>query len=129
LFIQNYWRDDTITLTNRVAVDWNSGALIWGPKLRWAYDQKLSFELGVNLLWGREKRHNVRDLCSDGSLVGSPTGCSFTDPTTWQAGNWQVMNAPLRRTAQSPFGFARQTFGDSVMRHRDEFFITATRRF
>jgi hypothetical protein len=129
LYMQNFWRNDTIILTNRAAVDWNAGAVIWGPKLRWLFDQKVSFEVGVNLIWGQTNRHNIRDLCSDGSLLGSPTGCSFSDPTTWQDGNWQVMNGPMRRTSESPFGFVRQSFGDRFMRRRDEFFFTVTRQF
>ena len=129
LFVENYWRKDTLTLTNLAAIDWNAKAVIWGPKLRWAYDPKLSFEIGVNLLWGQSRSHNVRDLCSDGSLLGSPSGCSFTDPSTWQRGNWQMLNAPLARATQTPFGIAQQSFADGFMRRRDELWVGTTYRF
>ena len=126
LAVRNYWGDGDFMLSNLAVVDWNAGAILWGPKLRWAYDSKLSFEIGVNLIWGQTKRHIVRDLCADGSLTGSPSGCSFADPTTWQCGNYQLLNAPLERTTQSSFGYAQQSFADSFMRHRDEFWIGAT---
>ena len=129
LFVRNYWLDDSLMLSNLAVVDWNAGAVLWGPKLRWAYDPKLSFEIGVNLLWGQTKRHITRDICADGSLLGSPSGCTFADPTTWQEGNWQLLNGPLERATQSPFGYAQQSFADGFMRHRDEFWVGVTYRF
>jgi hypothetical protein len=129
LSVRNYWRGDSLMLSNLAVVDWNAGAVLWGPKLRWAYDPKLSFEVGVNLFWGQTKRHVVRDLCADGSLSGSASGCSFADPTTWQDGNAQLFNGPLERTTQSPFGHAQQSFADGFMRRRDEFWMGITYRF
>lgn len=129
LYVQNFWRKDSLVLTNLAAVDWNAGAVVWGPKLAWTWAQRVTFEFGVNLLWGQTQRHNLRDLCPDGTLLGSASGCSFTDPTSWQAGNWQLLNAPLERTTRSPFGFARESFADGFMRRRDEFWFGVTYRF
>jgi hypothetical protein len=129
LSVRNYWLEDRLMMTNLTAVDWNAGAVLWGPKLRWAQTPNLSFELGVNLLWGQSRRHIVRDLCANGSLSGSPSGCSFADPTTWQDGNWQLLNGPLERTTQSPFGHAQQSFADGFMRRRDEFWLGVTYKF
>ncbi len=129
LSIRQYWLDDALMLSNLAVVDWNAGAVLWGPKLRYAWDAQLSFELGVNMLWGQKRHHIVRDLCADGTLSGSPSGCSFGDPSTWQDGNWQLLNGPLERTTQSPFGHAQQSFADQFMRRRDELWAGVTYRF
>ncbi len=128
LYIQNYFYKDKLGVRNLLAVDWKAGAVLFGPKLRWAWDDHLSFEFGVNMLWGRNRQHNVRDLCPDGRLEGG-AGCSFAEPSTWQAGNYQILNAPLDRESQSPFGWQQQSFADRAMRKRDEFWIGATYRF
>jgi hypothetical protein len=67
-FMQNYWRNDSIILTNFVAVDWQASAVIMGPTLRYVHDDHLFFDMGVNVLWGQKRMHNLRDVCSDGSL-------------------------------------------------------------
>ena len=38
---QNYWRNDSLILTNFVAVDWFSEAVIFGPSLRWIFNDHL----------------------------------------------------------------------------------------
>jgi hypothetical protein len=119
LFTQNYWRNDSLILTNLVAADWKSSAYIWGPSFKWVYDDHLSFEFGVNLLWGDSQKHNLRDLCADGTL-----SC-FGNPATWQQGNWQTLNGPLVRAAQAPF-WGQQSFADKFMRNRDEFWVGVT---
>jgi hypothetical protein len=119
LFTQNYWRNDSLVLTNLVAADWKSSAYIWGPSFKWVLNDHLSFEFGVNVLWGESQKHNLRDLCADATL-----SC-FGNPATWQAGNWQTLSGPLVRAAQSPF-WSQQSFADKFMRDRDEFWVGIT---
>jgi hypothetical protein len=122
LFMQNYWRNDSVILTNLFAIDWNSDAIIFGPSLRWILNQNLSFDFGLSLLWGQGRRHNIRDFCSDGTL-----SC-IGDPTTWQDGNWQLLNGPARRTSETPY-WGQQSFADRFMRKRDEFWLGFTYQF
>jgi len=122
LYMQNYWRNDSLILTNLFAADWKSGAYIWGPSFKWVLDDHLSFEFGVNLLWGDSQKHNLRDLCADSSL-----SCA-ANPATWQAGNWQTLNGPLVREAEAPY-WSQQSFADKFMRNRDEFWVGVTWQF
>ena len=55
-FIENYWRNDSIVLTNFFAYDWVAKAWITGPKLKWVMNDQISFEVGVNLLQGSKAR-------------------------------------------------------------------------
>ncbi len=132
LFMQNYWRNDSLILTNLVAVDWMAEAVIWGPQFRYIYNSSLFFDFGFNMIWGQSRQHNIRDFCSDGNL-NSPSaangGCRLGDPTTWQPGNWQALNGPLQRAAISPFGWAQSSFADRFMRRRDEFWVGVTYQF
>ena len=121
--MQNYWRNDSWVLTNFFAYDWNAGALIAGPSFRWVLSNNLFLDFGVNLLFGgRDHRHNVRDLCADGSLE------CLRDPDTWNPGQWQTLNEDLDRYARSPW-FARQSFADDFMEDRDEFWLGVTWQF
>ena len=121
--MQNFWRNDSRVLTNFVAYDWNAGALIAGPSFRWVLSNNLFVDFGINLLFGgRDHRHNVRDLCADGSL-----GC-LRDPDTWNPGQWQTLNEGLDRFARSPW-FARQSFADDFMEDRDEVWMGITWQF
>jgi hypothetical protein len=121
--MDNFWRNDSIRLRNFVAHDWKAQATVYGPSLRWTVNQNLFVDFGINLLWGGENRpHNVRNLCSDGSL-----GC-LADPNSWQAGQWQTLNKDLQRTSQAPF-FARQGFADRFQERRDEFWFGLTYQF
>jgi hypothetical protein len=132
LFMENYWRNDSIVLTNLAAVDWQAQAVLWAPKIRYVYNQNLFFEFGFNMLWGQTRRHNIRDFCSDGT-IDSPSaangGCTFRNPATWQAGNWQDLNGPLQRASVSPYGWGQQSFADRFMRTRDEFWVGVTYQF
>ena len=122
IFMENYWRNDSVILTNLFAIDWKAKALILAPQLGWVYNESLRFDIGVNLLEGESARHNLRDLCSDATL-----GC-LGDPTSWQAGNWQTLNGPLVRQAEAPY-WSQESFADKFMRRRDEFWVGATYQF
>jgi hypothetical protein len=122
--MQNYWRNDSIVLTNFVAYDWNARALIAGPKIHYVWNDHLSFDLGVNLLWGTTHHHNIRDLCPSGKL-----DCLTQDPSTWNPGQWQGINEAFKRSTQSPFGWLQEGFADHFMEKRDEVWIGATYQF
>ena len=122
LFMENYWRNDSVILTNLLAVDWKANAIIWGPQLGWIYNEHLRFDLGVNAIWGQSQHHNLRDVCADATL-----NC-LGDPTSWQAGNWQMLNGPLVRQAEAPY-WSQESFADKFMRRRDEFWVGATYQF
>jgi hypothetical protein len=121
-FMQNYWRNDSIVLTNFVAFDWRSNAWITGPSLKWVVNDRIAVEGGVNLLWGERQKHNIRDLCATGDL-----SC-LGDPTTWQAGNWQAISSFFAREAESPF-WALESFADLHTEQRDEFWLGVTYQF
>jgi len=122
LFMENYWRNDSIVLTNFAAYDWAARAWITGPKLKWVMNDRISFEVGVNLLQGSRKEHNIQDICKNGSL-----NC-LGDPTSWQAGNWQLINKGFDRYAQAPF-WGRESFADDMMESRDEVWAGVTYQF
>ncbi len=122
VFMQNYWRNDSITLTSFAAVDWRSQAVIIGPSLRYTYNEHLLFDVGFNMLWGSNRKQNIRDVCSNQTL-----SC-ITDPTSWQDGNWQTLNAGLEQQSASPF-FGKESFADRFMRDRDEFWMGVTYQF
>jgi hypothetical protein len=61
-FIENYWRGDSLVLTNFFAYDWGAKAWITGPKFKWIVNESLFFEVGVNLLQGQGREHNIRDI-------------------------------------------------------------------
>jgi hypothetical protein len=121
-FIQNYWRGDSIVLTNFFAYDWAAKAWVTGPSLKWIYNESLYFELGINLLQGQNSYHNIADICASGGL-----GC-LGNPATWQPGNWQLINENFRRTAQSP-SWSLESFADSQMKKRDEVWFGVTYQF
>jgi hypothetical protein len=122
VFMQNYWRNDSITLTSFAAVDWRSQAVIIGPSLRYTFNDHLLFDVGFNMLWGTTRKQNIRDLCSNQTL-----SC-LDDPTTWQDGNWQTLNAGLQQRAEAPF-WGKESFSDRFMRKRDEFWMGVTYQF
>jgi hypothetical protein len=104
-FIENYWRQDSLVLTTFVAYDWTARAWITGPKFKWVVNDRLSFEVGVNLLGGSKKQFNISDICASGGF-----DC-LADPTTWQTGNWQLINE-LRSLRRGPF-FGQESFADT----------------
>jgi hypothetical protein len=122
VFLQNYWRGDSIVLTNFFAYDWGAKAWITGPKLKWIYNESFYVEAGINLLQGRNHYHNISDICKDGSL-----NC-LADPASWNPGQWQIINENLRRFAQSP-SWNMESFADSQMKKRDEIWFGATYQF
>ena len=122
--MQNYWRNDSLVLTNFVAYDWNARALVTGPKFRWVFNDHLSFDIGLNLLWGTKHHHNIRDLCPSGKL-----DCLAQDPGTWNAGQWQGINADFLRGTESPFGWIQEGFADHFMEKRDEVYLSVTYQF
>ncbi len=121
-FIENYWRNDSIVLTNFLAYDWSARAWITGPKLKWVMNDRISFEVGINVLQGSKSQHNLRDICSDGGY-----GC-LSDPDSWQAGNWQLINKGFSRYAEAPF-FNLESFADTMMEARDEVWMGVTYQF
>jgi hypothetical protein len=121
-FMQNYWRGDSIVLTNFFAYDWAAHAWITGPSLKWILNESLFFEMGVNFLEGSKRVHNIRDICPSGQL-----NC-LGDPTTWNGGNWQLINKQFARTAEGPY-WNLESFADSQMQHRDELWFGATYQF
>lgn len=121
-FIENYWRGDSIVLTNFFAYDWAAKAWITGPKLKWIYNESLYFEVGINLLNGKKHEHNIRDICASGGL-----DC-LGDPTTWQAGNWQLINKNFDRYAEGPY-WNLESFADAQMENRDEVWFGVTYQF
>jgi Protein of unknown function (DUF1302) len=121
-FMQNYWRGDSIVLTNFFAYDWAAKAWVTGPSLKWIYNESLYFEVGINLIQGKNHYHNISDICKGGNL-----GC-LGDPTTWTPGNWQLINENFRRTAQSP-SWSMESFADSQMKKRDEVWFGVTYQF
>jgi hypothetical protein len=123
--MQNFWRNDAITLTNLVAYDWNAQALAYAPTLRWVLGQHLFWELGGVLLHGGAKRrHNLQDVCPGGAV----TLACLSEPTSWNPGQWQMLNRDLDRASQSPW-WSRQGFADRFMEKRDEIWTGFTWQF
>jgi hypothetical protein len=122
LFMQNYWRNDSLILTSFAAYDWQGDAFIMGPSFRWVVNSSFFIDVGVNFLLGDQgDEHNLTDLCADHTL-----SC-IADVTTWNPGNWQVLNS-FRRTAQAPW-WNKQSFADKIMEDRDEIWIGFTYQF
>ena len=121
-FMQNYWRNDSIILTNFAAVDWMAGAVIMGPSLRYVYDDHWFFDVGMNVLWGKRRDHNLSDMCADQSY-----SC-LSDPTSWTPGQWQTLNSRFQQAAEAPF-WGLESFSDKFMRNRDEFWFGVTYQF
>jgi len=122
---EHYWRNDSLIFRNFLAYDWMSNALILGPSFKWVIGQHLTAQLGINfLLGGREREHDLRQLCpgSSGGL-----GC-IGDPTTWNEGQWQALNAGLAQRSQAPF-WGRQGFADNFQARRDEVWLGFTYQF
>jgi hypothetical protein len=76
----------------------------------------------VNVLWGERQTHNIRDVCSTGTL-----SC-LADPTTWQAGSWQPISSSFAREAESPY-WNLESFADMHSENRDEFWFGVTYQF
>lgn len=134
LFMQNYWRSDSIVLTTFLAYDWNAQSWISGPSVKWSINSNLFVEAGVNVIFGKnDHRHNILDLCPNGSLTSDAydpvaNNCTAADPRGWQPGTWQILNYQARRTARAPW-FNGQSFADQFMEDRDEVWVGITYQF
>ncbi len=117
-FIQNYWRNDSIVLTNFAAFDWAAKAWITGPKLQYIHNSNLSFEVGVNLIWGTGQKHNIRNLCA---TSGNADDC-IANPDNWNAGQWQALYQDFARTSESPY-WGKESFADRMSEDRDEVWV------
>lgn len=123
-FMQNYWRNDTIILTSFFAVDYYGAALITGPSVRYVHNDHLFFDIGVNVLWGRKRKHQIRNLCrgqGDLSCVG--------DPRTWNPGQYQSFMQDFDHAVTAAYGIGKSSFADRIMRERDEFWMGVTYQF
>ena len=78
--------------------------------------------VGINLLQGSENEHNLRDICPSGGY-----DC-LGDPTTWNAGNWQLINYEFKKYAMAPW-FSKASFADNMMEKRDEVWAGVTYQF
>jgi len=122
IFMQNYWRNDSLILTSFAAYDWQSKAFIMGPSFRWVVNSSFFIDVGMNILVGNNGNgHNLTDLCADHTL-----SC-ISDVTTFQPGNWQVLNS-FQRTSEAPW-WGKQSFADKIMEDRDELWIGFTYQF
>ena len=123
--IQNYWRNDSITLTNLFAYDWKALAFAYAPTLRWILGQHLFWEVGLIVLHGDGKHPlNIRDVCPGGNI----TNACISEPASWNSGQWQMLNGDLQRASQAPW-WSRQSFADRFMDKRDEIWTGFTYQF
>ena len=124
LFMQNFFRNDGLIVTNFLAYDVNAKALAAGPSIRWILNDQISFEFGANIVLGRTQKRAIRNLCPN----GVDTVACLTDPTQQQAGAFQGINRGLVRQTQSPF-FGAESFADELNEDRDEIFFNVTYQF
>ncbi len=123
LFMQNYWRNDSLILTNFAAWDWNAQALAWGPSIKYIVNDNVSIELGAQMIWAKRQKKPLLNACAGGDL----TIACLSDPANFQPGSFQSINRNFARTAESPF-FA-QSFGDHVEEKRDTLFLNLIYQF
>ena len=70
-----------------------------------------------------------RELAGVGNLLGAVGSIDcLGDPTTWNTGNWQLINSDFKRTAEGPF-WNMESFADHQMKHRDEVWMGVTYQF
>ena len=122
-FIENYWRNDSIVLTNFLAYDWSAQAWITGPKLKWVMNDKISFEVGINLLQGSKNEHNIRDICPSGGY--DCLGRSDHLERRQLAADQLRLQASY---AMAPW-FSKASFADNMMEKRDEVWAGVTYQF
>ena len=133
LFMQNYWRNDSLILTSFAAILWKERNFVIGPALRWWYNEHLNFEIGVNVLWGSPREHNIWDVCggqgtTQGADAGLPLDC-LRDPSRFSPGQWTFLYENLVRDDESAYGFGRTGIADRFMRNRDEIWFGMTYQF
>jgi len=122
-FMQNFFRNDSVTLTNFVAYDWNAGAVATGPSIKWVLTNELFVEVGANIVWGRRQKKPLRNLCAGGPLTEACLG----DLAQQQAGSFQGINDNFAGRSEGPF-FA-ESFGDHIQEDKDEIFFGVTYQF
>jgi hypothetical protein len=123
LFMQNYWRNDSLILTNFAAWDWNAQALAWGPSLKWIYNDNVSIEVGAQMIWARRTKKPLLNACAGGDL----TITCLSDPANFQPGAFQPINRGFARTAESPY--YASSFGDHIEENRDTLFLNLIYQF
>ena len=124
LFLQNFFRNDGLIVTNFLAYDVNAQALAAGPSIRYILNDQISFEFGANIVLAKRQKRPLRNLCAG----GADTVECLVDPAQQQAGNFQGLNRGLVRKTQSPF-FSASSFGDELNEDRDEIFFNITYQF
>jgi len=123
-FMQNYWRNDQVILTNFLAWDWNAQAVAWGPSLKWILNESMFVEFGAQMIWSKPQKRSLRNACAGGDLTIS----CISDPANFQAGNFQTLNQGFARTALGPL-YSAQSFGDNLEEDRDTIFMSVTYQF
>jgi hypothetical protein len=124
LFMQNFFRNDGVIVTNFLAYDLNARALAAGPSIRYVINDNLSFEFGAAIVLGRSEKRSIRNLCAG----AEDTVACLSDPNQQQAGSFQGINRGLVARTQSPF-FSAESFGDELNEDRDEIFFNLTYQF
>ncbi len=121
--MQNYWRNDSLILTNFVAWDWNAQAIAWGPSLKWILNESVFVEMGAQLVWSKPQKTTFRNTCG-----GDLTIACISDPANFQSGNFQSINQGFARTAEGPL-YSASSFGDHLEEDRDTIFFKVTYQF
>ena len=122
-FMQNYWRNDSLILTNFAAWDWNAQALAWGPSLKYIVNDNVSVEFGAQMIWAKRQKTPLLNACAGGDL----TIACLSDPANFQPGAFQPINRNFARTAESPY--YAQSFGDHIEEKRDTLFLNLIYQF
>jgi hypothetical protein len=123
LFMQNYWRNDALILTNFAAWDWNAQALAWGPSIKYIFNDHVSLEFGAQMIWAKRQKTSLQNACAGGDLT---TAC-ISDPANFQPGSFQPIYRNFARTAEAPF--FQESFGDHVEENRDTLFMNFVYQF
>jgi hypothetical protein len=124
LFMQNFFRNDGLIVTNFLAYDVNAQALAAGPSVKYILNDQISFEFGANIVLAKRQKRPLRNLCAG----AADTVDCLVNPSLQQAGNFQGLNRGLVRKTQSPF-FSAESFGDELNEDRDEIFFNITYQF
>jgi len=122
LIMQNYWRNDSVILTNFLAYDWNAQAAAWGPSLKWILNESMFVEFGAQMIWSKKQKAPLRNTCG-----GDITVACISDPAAFQPGNFQSINLGFARTSETPI--VPQSFGDHFEEDRDSIFMSFTYQF
>ncbi len=127
-FMQNYWRNDTLILTSFLAVLWEEQNIITGPSFRYVHNDNLFFDVGIQMLWGEKREHNITNMCGNGGTQYIGLGCAG-DPDQWVPGQWQLLYEDLEMKDISSPGWAQMGVADMFQRNRDEIWFGVTYQF